>query len=116
MSSFSVCEDKKEAASRSLEKQFLLDYLSTMIVDKFFHFDCQKDMKNWENLARRHDAPCMCQCQRLFFQLLHGEGVCTHRYRRRCAKHGDAYANTFARVVPNLLFAKRHLNHLGEAG
>ena len=47
---FSVCEDKKEAACKGLEKQFLKEYFSTIIVDKFFLFDCQKDMKKWKNL------------------------------------------------------------------
>jgi len=56
LSSFSVCEDKKEVTFRSPENRFLHDYFSTISVDKFFLFDCQKDMKNGENLACRRDV------------------------------------------------------------
>ena len=42
----------------SLQKNdFLKRILSTTDVDKFFDFDCQKDMENWEKLAHCRDAP-----------------------------------------------------------
>ena len=34
----------------------LNDYFSTIIVDKFFRFDCQTDMEKRENLARCRDV------------------------------------------------------------
>ena len=42
----------------SLQKiDFLERILSTVGVDKFFNFDCQKDIKKCKNLARCRDVP-----------------------------------------------------------
>lgn len=80
---FSVCEDKKEAAFNGLEKQFLKDYFSTTTVDKFFLFDCQKDMRNGKIWSALEMCCGTSQYIRiLFLQLLHGESVCSNGHCR----------------------------------
>ena len=52
----SVCEIKKEADMSLRKIDFLERILSTVGVDKFFDFDCQKDIKKCKNLARCRDV------------------------------------------------------------
>ena len=47
---------RKKRICRSKKNDFLKRILSTMGVDKFFDFDCQKDIKKGKNLARCRDA------------------------------------------------------------
>jgi hypothetical protein len=49
--SFSICEVKKEGQIMPYQNHFLRLFLSTICVDKFFLFDCQKDMKKWEKMV-----------------------------------------------------------------